>query len=508
MHKTKSQARLSASTPLLVSIDRRARAPLQRQVYASIKRAILEGRLAPGTRLPPTRVLAGDLGISRTTVVLAFDHLAAEGYLNGRGSAGSFVASLRIAPPVQPGRSAARRAGTSGVVTAAGLRIVALAKTANGLERLRTTPVPFRIGEPAFDLFPAHAWARLYARRSRRAGASLLAYGNGAGYRPLREAIAGYVGAARGVRATADQVILTRGVQQATDLATRLLLAPGDTAWVEDPGYLAARALLQVGGARLAPIPVDTEGLVVADGVRIAPAARLAYVSPSHQFPLAVTMSLPRRLALLEWAHRANAWILEDDFDSEFRYAGAPIAALQGLDPTERVLYLGTFSKTLFPSIRLGYLIVPPSLTDTFRAAHGLLDHFAPSLEQATLCDFITGGHYAGHVRRMRNAYVLRMRTLLRAIARELGDLVEVAPAETGMHVVAWLRDRSVSDVAVSRLARQAGVEVPALSAYTAQAKCPPALLMGFAATRPLEMGPALRIVRDAIIRARRGVVA
>jgi GntR family transcriptional regulator / MocR family aminotransferase len=480
----------------MVSLDRRTSVPLQRQIYASIRKTILEGRLVPGTRLPPTRVLADDLGVSRTTVVLVYEHLETEGYVTSRGSAGTFVAEVRIKRPMD--RRIARRSAEICLPSPA-QRTVSLARSAHGLSNIRLAPTPFRIGEPATDLFPTRLWSRLYARRLRRTGASLLGYGDAAGYRPLRAAIAAYVGAARGVNATPDQVILTRGTQQAIDIAARLLIAPGDAAWVEDPGYLAARALISIAGARVVPVPIDDEGILVAEGVRIAPGARLAYVSPSHSFPLGATMSLSRRLSLLEWAGRSGAWILEDDFDSEFRYAGAPIASLQGLDTMDRVIYIGTFSKTMFPALRLGYLIAPPTLVGMFRDAHAAFDHFAPNVEQATLAEFIARGHFTAHVRRMRGEYAARQRALLRSVSRDLNDLIVAKPADTGMHIVAWLRDTTIDDALVSRLASEAGVEAAALSMYAAAAKLPPALLLGFAGTRPGEMRGALRTIRDAI---------
>jgi len=487
----------SGPAPLMVPLDRRTRVPLQRQIYASIRQGILDGQLPPGTRLPASRMLASDLGVSRTTVVLAYEALETEGYITGRGSAGSFVAMLGVE---QRGSRTTKRVTRDGTLDRRTQRAVATASAAGGMPNVRSAPVPFRTGEPGLDLFPTRLWARLYARRARRSGAALLGYGTDAGHRPLRAAIAAYVGAARGVTATAEQVILVRGTQQGVHLAARVLTQPGDTAWVEDPGYVAARTLLATAGATIVPVPVDREGLIVAEGIRRAPAARLSHASPSHQFPLGSTMSLARRLALLEWAGAASAWILEDDYDSEFRYVGAPIPSLQGLDTRDRVLYLGTFSKTMFPSLRLGYVIVPEALVDLFRATQALADRLAPSIEHATLAEFIEDGHFTRHVRQMRAAYAERQHALLRGVRRELDDIVDVSPAETGMHVVAWLRDRSISDARVSSLAREAGVEAAPLSMYRVEASLPPGLLLGFAAVRPAEVGAGLRTLRQAIL--------
>jgi GntR family transcriptional regulator/MocR family aminotransferase len=473
--------------------------PLQRQIYSALRQAILSGRLRPGSRVPASRTLAGDLGVSRTTVVLAYESLETEGYITGRGSAGSFVASVLVKSPRAPRGTRVEDAEIDARTRHATL----LARTASGLPHVRPAPVPFRIGEPALDLFPARLWARLYARRARRSSGALLGYGTDYGFRPLRAAIADYVGAARGVNATADQVILTRGTQQAVHLAARALLTPGDEAWVEDPGYLAARTLLTAAGATIVPVPVDGEGLVVDDGIRRAPRARLAHVSPSHQFPLGATLSLARRLALLDWAGSAGAWILEDDYDSEFRYVGSPIPSLQGLDTHDRVIYLGTFSKTMFPALRLGYLIAPPSLVDLFRAEQSLVDHLAPSIDQATLAEFIEDGHFTRHVRAMRDAYAHRQDALLRGVRREMEGVLDAQPAQTGMHVVAWLRQHDDDDRAVARRAREAGVEVAPLSLYSVEATLTPGLLLGFAAVRPADVGNGLRTLRAACAQGR-----
>ena len=491
-------ARRVGSVPLLIALDRRTRVPLQRQVYASIRQAILDGRLPPGTRLPASRTLAADLGISRTTVVLAYESLLAEGYITGRGSAGSFVASVRPDEPKTRQARAARTTPDPGL-DARTQRAQALAAAAGGLPNVRALAVPFRTGEPALDLFPTRLWARIYGRRARRSTGALLGYGTDAGSRALRAAIASYVSAARGVRASADQVVLVRGTQQGVHLAARVLLTAGDTAWVEDPGYGAARTLLATSGAVIAPIPVDSEGINVAEGVRRAPRARVAHVSPSHQFPLGYTMSLARRLALLEWAGSSGAWVLEDDYDSEFRYVGAPIPSLQGLDSHDRVIYLGTFSKTMFPALRLGYLIVPGVLVGIFRATQVLVDRIAPSLEHATLAEFIEEGHFTRHVRRMRAVYEERQDALVRGIRRELDGVADATPAETGMHLVAWLRDRRLDAARISQQARDVGIEAAPLSMYAVKAAVPPGLLLGFAPVKPADMAPALRTLRRII---------
>ena len=346
------------------------------------------------------------------------------------------------------------------------------ALVAAGREHLETPyPRAFQLGVPAIDIFPATLWMRLATRRWKR-GATHLGEGDAAGYVDLRAAIASHVGNARGVRCTPDQVFVVNGAQQAVDLTSRVLLGAGDEVWMEDPGYVHARIAVRDAGAQLIPVPVDDQGLDVAAGELRAPHARLACVTPSHQFPLGVVMSAPRRLALLAWARRAGAWILEDDYDSEFRYSGRPLPCLQGLDVERcereaqpRVLYVGTFSKTLAPGFRLAYMIVPDILIDTFRSARRALDRYAPTLEQGVLADFIAEGHYARHVRRARALYAERQQVMIEALSARLGGALDVVPDAAGLHLVAWLRDGG-NDVAVRRAAAQEGVAASALSLY------------------------------------------
>jgi len=304
--------------------------------------------------------------------------------------------------------------------------------------------------------------------------------------------ISAYLGATRAVRCTWEQVIVVSGSQQALDLAARVLLDPGDAAWVEDPGYAGARGALLGAGARLVPVPVDGDGLDVAAGAQLGAGARLAYVSPSHQYPLGVTMSLSRRLALLGWASRSGAWVLEDDYDSEYRYTGRPLEALQGLDPEGCVIYLGTFSKVLFPALRLGYLVVPPELVDPFTAARELVDRQSPSVEQAVLAEFIAEGHFARHVRRMRVLYAERQATLVEAAARELSGALDVRPAEAGMHLVGWLPG-GTDDREASRRAAAEGVEATALSLHGIEPPQRRGLLLGYAAVGEEEIRAGVR---------------
>jgi GntR family transcriptional regulator/MocR family aminotransferase len=464
---------------LLLPLDRQAAAPLYRQLYGSLRAAILGSRLPAGALLPSTRLLAGDLGVSRNTVMLAFDQLRAEGYLEGTPRSGTRVARAfpRRRSVIGAGGTAARRDARAPHLLSDRGRAM-LESPIPYLARGGTAPRPFRAGVPALEEFPRALWARLAARRWR--SPPVLGYGDVSGFGPLREAIAEYVRAGRGARCSADQVIVVSGSQQGVDLAARVLLDPGDTVWMEDPGYTGARSALLAAGARLEPVPVDAEGLVVDVGRARAPRARMAYVSPSHQFPLGVTMSAARRLALLRWAGQAGAWVLEDDYDSEFRYDARPLACLQGMDEDERVVHVGTFSKTLVPALRLGYLVVPEALVDAFRAARAAADRHSPTVDQAVLADFLAEGHFARHVRRMRKLYSERQDALIHAIRDQGSGRVEAAPSAAGMHLVAWLRD-GMSDVDASRRAAAAGVEASALSRYAARRLPRGGLLLGWA---------------------------
>jgi GntR family transcriptional regulator/MocR family aminotransferase len=330
------------------------------------------------------------------------------------------------------------------------------------------------------------------ARRCRASLPELLGRQESSGYRPLREAIAAYVGTARAVRCGAEQVIVVTGSNRAIDLVVRVLLNPGDQAWAEDPGYPQARAALLGAGGQVVPIPINEEGLDADAGLARCPDARLAYVTPSHQYPTGVTMSLPRRLALLDWASSRSAWILEDDYDSEYRYVGRPLASLQGLDRHGRVFYLGSFSKVLFPALRLGYLVVPPTLVSAFGAAQASLGGSPPSLEQAVLADFITEGHFVRHIRRMRTLYAERQDALMRALRRELAGRLEVPAFESGMHLLGWLPE-GTDDRTVSERAAKAGVAVRPLSAFYATPTRRGGLLLGFAALRPNQIRDGVR---------------
>jgi GntR family transcriptional regulator/MocR family aminotransferase len=496
-----SDALLSAAS---LALTPASTLPLYRQLYRALRARILAGELAGGARLPATRTLAAELGVSRNTVAGAYAQLLAEGYVEGQVGAGTYVSRVlpdrllrarRRPAPVSPPPSAARG------LSARGARIAA---TEANVPRLVQGLRPFRTGLPAVDAFPFALWARLAARRYRQPGAELAGYGEAAGYRPLREAIAAYLGASRGVRCTPDQVIIVGGSQQALDLATRLLLDEGDRAWVEDPGYPGARGALAAAGAQLVPVPVDAEGIDLAVGERAGPPPRAVYITPSHQFPLGVTMSLARRLALLEWAGRAGVWVIEDDYDSEYRYRGRPLAALQGLDTAGRVIYTGTFSKVLFPSLRLGYLVAPPDLVDAFVAARAVTDRHSRSLDQAVLADFINEGHFAHHLRRMRRVYAERQSVLVAEARRHLAGLLDVAPTESGMHLIGWL-PAGQDDRAAARRAAAHDIDAQPLSAYAGRRLPRGGLLLGFTAVGEAELREGVRDLANALGELKQG---
>lgn len=469
--------------PLWLDIDRSSTKSLIRQVADGLRSAILRGRLLPGSRLTGARELAVSLSISRTTVDAAVAQLIAEGYLYGRQRSGTYVVrglpdrflSVGSAPtaPLAPGLARPPRLSSRGV---------RMATPSGDVRRTRARVVPFALGIPALDAFPWRVWAQLTARFWRNFPRETLLYGDAAGYAPLREAVAQHVHKARGIDCSAEQVFVVEGSQQGLDLATRLVLDPGDEAWVEDPGYIGARAAIESAGATLVPVPVDDDGLDVAAGRQRAPTARAAYVTPSHQYPLGVTLTAARRLALLEWAREADAWIIEDDYDSEYRYSSAPLPSLRTLDVDGRVVYVGTFSKTLFPALRMGYVIVPVHLVDAFRSARSVSGRHAPGVQQAVLAAFIEGGHYERHIRRMRTLYQERRAALLEYGRTRIAQL-DFRPHDGGMHVLARLTV-SVADHAIVADAQSAGLELAPVSAYTVNDK-QQGLLLGFAGFAP-----------------------
>jgi GntR family transcriptional regulator/MocR family aminotransferase len=458
-------------------------ATLFRWLYDEIRSAIIVGDLPPGSRLPSSRSLASQCHIARGTVVAAFDQLAAEGYVESGVGNGTFVRRTRSesSPSRLKAGSVRQRARTSSSRTILSARGRDLAS--NSFPRLCSTrsEETFRLDRPALDAFPIKLWGRLTARCLRAATPRLLAGGETLGFRPLRDAIADYVALRRGVKCTADEVVITTGTQQGLDLIARLVLDRGDEVWVEDPGYAAAASLLRALGARVIGVPVDAEGIDCHAGRRRSGNAKLAYVTPGCQFPLGVTMSLQRRVALLRWAQEEGAWIFEDDYDSQLRFSGRPLATVQSLGGGECVIYSNSFNKMLFPSLRLGFLVVPPRLVDAVAAARSILDRFPSVPVQATLCDFIAEGHMDQHMRRMRELYAARFDALIRSARRDLDGLMKFSPTQAGLQIVGWLA-KDIDEVMACRRAADHGIDSVELSKLTIDRSMPPALVLGVTA--------------------------
>jgi len=483
---------------LAIPLDAASATPLFRQLYDGLRGSILSGSLKAGTRLPASRTLSSELGVSRNTVMNAYEQLLAEGYLEGKVGSGTYVSRTLPEEVLLVKNGKAPDKGKTERGARPSRRGSLLAITPAWVVRGSANPKPFRPGVPAMDTMPLDVWSSLAARHWRRATGHHLGYGDPAGYRPFREAIATHLRTARGVVCDVDQVVTVAGTQQALDLASRVLLDPGDAAWIEDPGYVGARGVLLGAGARIEPVPVDDEGMVVSEGIRRCPGARLAYVTPSHQYPLGVAMSLPRRLELLGWARRADAWVLEDDYDSEFRYTGRPLASLQGLDHDGRVIYMGTFSKVLFPALRISYLVVPPGLVDAFVSALSLAGGSPPTHPQAVLTDFLGEGHFLRYIRRMRTVYAERQDALVQAARSELAGLLDIRPSETGLQVMAWLSD-TLDDRLASAQAEKAGIVAPPLSSYTLEPISRQGLLLGYAAHTPKQIREGVRRLAGAL---------
>lgn len=436
--------------------------PLYRQIYERFRGAIAEGTLKPGDRIPSARALAKEIGVARGTIEVAYSLLASEGYIQARGQAGTVVA-----PNLQPlARSAP----------------AAKARPAEAPEdgwQRPTAPLPFQMGLPALDAFPRKIWARLGARHLRGMQPPDLAYPDPSGLLALRTATAAYLQVARGIQCTPSQVFITTGYNNTLQLIMQALFKPGDSVWVEDPGYPPTRALLAQAGMQAVPVRVDAQGLVVEAGIAQDPRARAAVVTPAHQSPLCVSLSLPRRQALLDWAERSSAWIVEDDYDGEYRYVGRPLPALKSLDRQGRVLYSGTFSKVLFPGMRLAYLVVPEEQAPRFERLCLLLAGGAPALTQAVLASFINEGHFARHIQRMRRLYSERREATAAALSSVLGNRLRIDPQPGGMHLVARLDGHQTDRELAARMLRQ-GLYAHALSHWSAAPDARAGLLMSF----------------------------
>jgi GntR family transcriptional regulator/MocR family aminotransferase len=462
---------------LPIELDAASGVPLHRQLYDGLRAAIVEGRVTPGTRLPSTRSLAEALGISRSTITSTFAQLHSEGYLQATTGSGTFVSNdLPDEPAAEqlPGRP--RADGVSIRLSTYGASLA----DAGPLEPARVPgTIDFRDGRPAFDAFPFAEWRRCVSEAARSEGAWLDYLPDPAGHPPLREAIAAYVGRARGILCSPDDIVIVSGSQQAIDIVARVLIEPGDVVALEEPGYLGAQRTFAANGADLRAIPVDRDGMRVELLATAGAGARLVYVTPSHQFPLGAVLSSERRRQLLRWAEDAGAVIVEDDYDSAYRYEGRPIPALFGLDRSERVVYVGTFSKTMFPALRIGYVVVPPALREVVLAAKAFSDRQSPILEQRALFAFMASGGFERHLRRMRILYRARRAALLGALRRHIGDDVEVIGDQAGMHLVVRL---PVADSrAFAARALRAGVVLMSTEAHHLHDSVPGEFILGFA---------------------------
>jgi GntR family transcriptional regulator / MocR family aminotransferase len=490
MEPLMSSLNVTAPVWTVFAPDRSSGETLQDQVYAFFRDAIAEGRLRPGQRLPSTRGLARETNLGRNTIAIAFDRLLAEGYVETRSGVGTVVAQdladLPMAMPVimEP----VILSGDASILPEPSGR--ARMVEALPVHERGSGPIFLNPGYPALEAFPFSTWARLASQFWRSEPAHLLGYQDPQGYLPLRLAISEYLRTARGISASPDRILVTSGSQQAVDLVTRALLEPGDKVCIEDPGYIGLKGAITASGAVLAPAPVDENGLIVTEARATGDGTRLAIVTPTHQFPTGATLSLGRRLELLKWASEAGVWVLEDDYDSEFRYEGRPLSALHSLDPDGRVIYAGTFSKILAPAIRLGYLVAPSRLIPLLRGLRAHVDRHPPIDSQAVLARFIDEGFFGGHIRRMRLMYRERRDALVTALSEVFPDFARLAAPTSGMHLTFSLPP-DIADIEASKRLLDAGISCPPLSAYCQTPTARNGLLLGFANLTP-ELAPTV----------------
>jgi GntR family transcriptional regulator/MocR family aminotransferase len=486
----------SAALLPMITIDRRAQRPLHQQVYEAYRTAITQGALRAAQQVPSTRVLATELGVSRIPVLHAYAQLVAEGYFQSRVGAGTQVAaSLLSQPPRASQAPAVRGNGLNG------MRPVPKRSRLTGPDEdaLWQRDGAFALNQVAHDRFPGRVWNALVARHARHSGPKALDHGNPMGLRALRESIAVYVRTARGVKCEAEQIMIVSGSQEGIDISARALLNAGHRVWMEEPGCRFCRNIFALHGCQLVPVPVDGEGLNVAAGTRECRNARAVVVTPSHQYVLGATMSASRRFQLLDWAARVGAWILEVDCDSEYRYEIGPVASLHGLDPHSRVVYIGTFSRVLFPSLRLGYVVIPPDLVERFRSIRLSIDGGPPTFCQAVVADFIREGHFMRHIRRMRLVYRERRTRLIESLREELPLAMELTGGQAGMHLALTLE--GIRDVEIAERAARQQLWLWPLSICYAGEVLRQGFLLGFGNVPVEEIPKAVRRLRTVIDR-------
>lgn len=470
--------------------------PLYRQLYDEIRHRILTNIIQPGEQIPPTRQLCQDLALSRSTIVEAIAQLKAEGYLESWVGRGTFVATTLPERTTEVVKSNPERPPTTEK------SVAQISRRGQKLTAAPSSPAfpagIFRSGMPDPIHFPFKVWQKILQKHWSAPQIQGLGYGSSAGYDPLRETVAHHVRRTRGVNCLPEQVMITAGAQQALYLTANLLLDPNDKVWVENPGYNGAQMAFNAASAQLVPVPVDHHGVDVKAGLKLASDAKLAYVCPSHQYPLGGTLPLSRRLQLLDWANQAQSWVIEDDYDSEYRYSGHPLASLQSLDSHQRVIYMGTFSKVLFPSLRLGYLIVPPQLAASFEKAREAVDRGSSLITQMALNDFMRDGHFARHIRRSRVLYANRQQALIEAITKLCPDLFETRPFPAGMHLLGWL-PVGWDDVEAANRLYPLGFAAAPLSNYSLTPLERGGLLFGYAAHDETVIWESIKLISETL---------
>lgn len=474
----------------IMSVDRTSEEPMHRQIYGALRRYVLDGQIQPNTLLPSTRSLAEDLRVGRNTVIAAYDQLLAEGFIEARAGSGTWVA------PIQQNRTATTarpNLGTAARLSRRGQTIV------DGPQPPRNAGViNFHPGVPETETFPFSIWSSLLVRNARSRDESLLGYLSFAGHPGLRQSIASNISLSRGINCTADQVIIVTGAQAALDLVSRVLMDEGDHVWMEEPGYLGAKSAFLASGAKLAPLKVDRRGWNLADPA--LPPPRLIYVTPSCQWPFGTTMRIEERLQLLDIAERHGAWVIEDDYDGEYRFRGRPVPALRGLDHSDRVVYIGSFGKTLIPALRIGYLIVPRELSTSFDKAVSITGQFAPLILQATVDDFIRQGYFATHLKRMRRLYARRQANFVRLCREHLGEWITIEENDSGMQLLAAFK-RPLNDRDVVAAAVKEGLDVQGISINYHSTTPEHGLLLGYAAMDERQILRAILALRAAFMR-------
>jgi len=476
------------------NVERGTSVPIYRQLDASLRRLILDGTLVPGQKLPSTRELAHELGVSRITVKSVYEQLVAEGYARARTGAGTFISDgldFEASPRFRRSRQKAR------------LPDVKISDRARAIMQSKASArhgktEPFRPGVPALDLFPIKTWNKYLLDAMACEQRHHLSYGQLSGNSELRNAIAKHLSDARGMQVDPGQIVVTSGAQQAFVLIAFVLLKKGDTVWYENPGHIAGRDVMQIMGANVAPVPIDSEGLDIKSAIKTHPVPAIIFTTPSHQQPLGTTMSLVRRLTLLNYAHEHNAWIIEDDYDSEFRYRGRPLPALSALDSERRVFYVGTFSKSMFASIRVGYVVVPPGLVDSFAKAGNLLGHGSSAVVERGLSRFMDDGRFIEHIRKMRRVYQERRDILFECLRRDCADFLEPQPTDAGMHIVAWLQN-GMDDQVVHRALLENGIESLPLSIYCIRPLDRSGIVLGFSCAQEKRIPKLVRRMSETL---------